>query len=151
MARYKVTKEQLERVVESFVIESTKRKNTLKESELEEGLFGGKIGKAVDFFISEHAEEVNKIIEAYKKYDESYIELSTNLANKLTFKFLMDLAEQFNIKYSKDKPAMDDNLKTLKSNIMKKIQPMDLPTFKKQMEKGGWKLSDLGGGKGAKA
>lgn len=40
MARYKVTKKQLERVVESFVMESTNNQN-LSEEQLEE-FFGGK-------------------------------------------------------------------------------------------------------------
>jgi hypothetical protein len=121
----------------------------ITEDELKE-FFGGnskKINKAIEDFKATYANELGSIQKAYKARSEEYMNLSKKLSDKAgSVEFLMDLVKKHGIKGIDEKrPMMDSDFVTLRKGILELTQPMDLMTFKKQLEKGGWGLSDLGG------
>jgi archaellum component FlaC len=212
--RYKIRKEQLERVVESFVMESTEGKMMVKdaakkhkmnmgaeqhddmgdgmkkapvskkhkmkqapevkknihgkvsenrmrqinklmetyeitEDELNEA-FGNsrRINKAIEDFKSTYSNEIEAIKKAYEAHTEDYINLSNNFTKKLTgdnMRFIIELAKKHGVKFDEKRPGMDSDFMTLRKSLLDMTQPMNIQTFKKQLEKGGWSMDDLGG------
>ena len=63
MARYKVTKEQLEMVVESFVMENSKKEN---KTQLDEVILGGEKIRFIDMVLGDFVKSLKKAIAKIK-------------------------------------------------------------------------------------
>jgi len=107
------------------------------DEELEE-IFGlGKFEKAKKAYRQSKAQELDALTKAYKAYDPSYINISQNLMQTLR-QDAAQLAKQFGIEGS--------DVNVLYKDLASVAQPMDIPTFKRQMEKGGFSMKDIASG-----
>jgi hypothetical protein len=82
MARYKVTKEQLERVVESFVMESTKSKKVVKENDDMDEAFGDAFRSYDTIFFRDNKDMLDSAKNAQGEEKESIFNQLMGLANK---------------------------------------------------------------------
>ena len=57
--------------------------------------------------------------------------------------FIKELAKKHGLKFDEKRPAKDEDLMTLRKNLIEILRPMNIQTFKTQLEKGGWDLSDF--------
>ena len=132
----------------SRLSEIKKRKNMIQtqlnemyqEEELDEFFGAGKFKKAKNAFKEANAQEIEAMIQSYNGKDMSYIELSKSLINKANTSYA-ELANQFGL-------ADPSDMKTLRMDILKFVQPMDLNTFKSQLQ-GGSSMAHFGSGAGA--
>lgn len=111
-----------------------------QEEELDEFFGAGKFKKAKNAFKEDNAQELETMIQAYKGKDVSYIDLSKSLINKVNASYA-ELAEQFGLTDPSD-------MKTLRMDLLKLVQPMDFSTFKAQVQ-GKTSMSHFASGAGA--
>ena len=110
--------------------------------DIEEGLFGASpYKKALQDFSATHKAEIDAMNQAYKAYDNSYIDLSTALINAAKAE-LKPLAAKYGIN-------MQDAYNVLYKDMSAMVQPMDFNTFKRQSAQGGASFKDIAGGAGA--
>ena len=132
----------------SRLSEIKKRKNMIQtqlnemyqEEELDEFFGAGKFKKAKNAFKEANAQEIEAMIQSYNGKDMSYIELSKSLINKANTSYA-ELANQFGLTDPSD-------MKTLRMDLLKLVQPMDFNTFKSQLQ-GGSSMAHFGSGAGA--
>ncbi len=135
-------KKALEAELKGLMSESYMEEVSMEEDSMEEGLFGpSPYKKALQDFAATHKAEIDQMTAAYKKYDPSYIDLSTALVNAAKAE-LKGLAAKYQIN-------MQDAYNVLYKDLTTLVQPMDFATFKKQAAKGGASFMDVAAGAGA--
>lgn len=130
-----------ENYMEEIPCEEAIQEVSMEEAAVEEGLFNSSYKKAKTDFQNAHQAEINQMLQAYKAYDPSYIDLSTALINKAKTEYLA-LAKKYGIN-------AQDAYNVLWKDIMTLVQPMDFGTFKSQAAKGGASFSDVAAGSAA--
>lgn len=135
-------KKALEAELKGLMGESYMEEVSMEEDSMEEGLFGpSPYKKALQDFSATHKAEIDQMTAAYKKYDPTYIDLSTALLEKAKTEY-RQLATKYGIN-------MQDAYNVLYKDITTLVQPMDFNTFKKQAAQGGASFMDVAAGAGA--
>ena len=134
-------KKALEAELKELMSESYMEEVSMEEASMEEGLFDSSFKKAKNDFYATHKAEIDQMTAAYKKYDPSYIDLSTALINAAKSE-LKGLATKYGIN-------MQDAYNVLYKDLTTMVQPMDFGTFKKQAAQGGASFGDIAAGASA--
>jgi hypothetical protein len=134
--KLKAEKAEIEKVLNESYLE--------EEDELGEGfldVFKGPFGKAKKEFKEQNAGDIATMKVAYEKYNvEKYSELTKKLKEKVMTSFAT---------IGKKHGITGSDLSVFRKELMDMVEPMDLDTFKKQAEKGGYSMADVAFGSGA--
>jgi len=132
-----IIKEEAQRfiAIQKLKAEKVEIEKMLNESYVEEDLgegaldfLKGKFGKAESEFKNKYKSEIDGMMKAYKSKDAKYVDFVENLKEKVNSEY-QELAKKYEISGVND-------MGVFQKSLMKLVEPMDIPTFKRQMEKG---------------